>query len=137
LNAGQQLILRRGQEPIDLQAAIRESGTLDSTCTNDGTEFNASLRAERKILVAGVPPVSAGPEDATLHPTSDLQQNVGADFPKDGLPLEDPSTPSALVTELGKRGMDEEICDPITCNPAYRLDQPGVCGVPPIRPCTN
>jgi len=135
LNAGQQLVLRRGAEPTNLGAAIRESRALDSPCLNDGAEFEASLLAERKILVARLPPVGAGPDDATVHPVSDLQQIVSADFPKDGLPLEDSSTPSALVTELGKRGMDEEICDPITCNPAYRLEQPGACGIPPIKPC--
>jgi len=137
LNAGQQLVVRRGAKLTDLGAAIRASRSLDSPCVNDGAEFEASLLAERKILVAQLPPVGAGPDDATVHPVSDLQQIVSADFPKDGLPLEESSAPSALVSELSKRGMDEEICDPITCNPVYRLEQPGVCGIPPIRPCTD
>jgi hypothetical protein len=135
LNAGQQLVLRRGQKSTNLDAAIRESRALDSPCVNDAAEFNASLRAERQILVDRLPPVGARPGNAAVHPVSDLEQIVSADIPEDGLPLEDSSAPSALVTELGKRGMDEEICDPITCNPAYRTEQPGVCGVPPVRPC--
>jgi hypothetical protein len=137
VSAGQQLILERGQEPGDLRTVSRTSLARHSACVNEGTENAAALRAERALLIAGVPAVSAGTDDATGHPTSDLQQIVSADFPDGGLPLEDSSTPSALVSELGKRGMDEEICDPITCNPTYRLEQPGPCGIPPVRPCSN
>lgn len=136
VNAGQQLILERGQAPGALRAVSRESLARDSACVNDDTRNGAALRADRAILIGGAVAVSAGPDDATAHLTSDLLQIVKADIPADGLPLEDSSTPSALVAELSKRGLDEEICDPITCNPVFQLDKPGPCGVPPVRPCT-
>jgi hypothetical protein len=137
VNAGQQVTLQRNQAPTGPSAVSRESLARNSACVNDDTRYSTALHAERAILIGAVPAVSAGPGDATGHRTSDLQQIVKADFPADGLPLGDSVSPSALVVELGKRGADEEICDPITCNPVYRLDPPGPCGVPPVRPCTN
>ena len=137
VNAGQQLTLQRNQPPAGPRAVSRESLARDSACVNDDTRYSAALHAERAILSGAVPAFSAGLGDTTGHRTSDLQQIVKADFPADGLPLDNSATPSALVVELGKRGTDEEICDPITCNPVYRLDPPGPCGVPPVRPCTN
>jgi hypothetical protein len=138
VNAGQQLTLQRGQAPSGPRAVSRESLARNSVCVNDDTRYSGALQAERAILIGAAPAVSAGPDDASGHRTSDLQQIVEADFPADGLPLDDDSaTPSALVAELGRRGTDEEICDPITCNPVYRLDPPGPCGVPPVRPCTD
>jgi len=136
VNAGQQLILERDQTPGDLRAVSRESLARDSACVNDDTRYGAALHAERAILVGGAFAVSAGPDDTAGHLTSDLRQIVKADIPADGLPLEDFAAPSALVAELSRRGMDEEICDPITCNPVYQLDPPGPCGIPPVIPCT-
>jgi len=137
VNAGQQLILQRGQVAEDLRSVSRESLARNSACVNDRTQYPTALRAEQTILIGGAPAVSAGPGNATGHVISDLQQIVKADFPADGLPLADSASPSTLIAELGKRGMDEEICDPITCNPVYRLAPPGPCGIPPVRPCTN
>lgn len=137
VNAGQQLTLQRNQAPAGPRPVSRESLARISACVNDDTRYSAALHAERAILIGAVPAVSAGLGDGTGHRTSDLQQIVKADFPADGLPLDNSATPSALVVELGKRGTDEEICDPITCNPVYRLDPPGACGIPPVRPCTN
>jgi len=136
VNAGQQLIVERGQALGDLRDVSRESLARNSLCLNDDTRYRAALRAERAILIGGAPAVSAGADAAIAHPASDLEQIVSADVPVDGLPLEDSATPSALVTELGKRGMDEEICDPINCNPVYQLPAPPPCGVPPVRPCS-
>jgi ferric-dicitrate binding protein FerR (iron transport regulator) len=137
VNAGQQVTLQRNQAPTGPSAVSRESLARNSACVNDDTRYSTALHAERAILIGAVPAVSAGLGDSTGHRTSDLQQIVKADFPANGLPLDGSATPSALVVELGKRGTDEEICDPITCNPVYRLDPPGPCGVPPVRPCTN
>jgi Fe2+ transport system protein FeoA len=107
VKAGQQLTLRRGQAPGELRTVSRETLARSSSCQDDSTYYSAAVRAERAKLAAG-------------FPTSDLQQIVTADFPPHGLPLEESSTPSALILELSKTGLDEEVCDPITCNPAYR-----------------
>jgi hypothetical protein len=136
VNAGQQLILERGQPPGNLRVVSRESLARDSVCVNDLTRSRAALRAERAILFGGAVAVRAGPHGTAGHLTGDLRQIVKADIPADGLPLEDSAAPSALVAELSKRGLDEEICDPITCNPVFQLDKPGPCGNPPVRPCT-
>jgi hypothetical protein len=136
VNAGQQLILDRGQAPGDLRTVSRESLARNSACVNDGTRYGAALRAERAILIGGAVAVSAGPDDTAGHLTSDLRQIVKADMPAGGLPLEDSAAPSTLVAELSKRGLDEEICDPITCNPVFQLDKPPPCGIPAVRPCT-
>lgn len=137
VNAGQQLIIQRDQAPGDPRSVSRENLARNNACVNDDPQYRTALRAERTILIGSAPAVSAGPGNATGHVTSDLQQIVKADFPADGLPLLGSGSPSALIAELGKHGMDEEICDPITCNPVYRLDPPGPCGIPPVRPCTN
>jgi hypothetical protein len=138
VNAGQQLILQRGQAaPGDLRSVSRESLARNSACVNDDTQYPTALRADRTILIGGAPAVSAGAGNATGQVPSDLQQIVSADFPPDGLPLDASATPSALVNELGRRGVDEEICDPITCNPVYRLDPRDPCGVLTGRHCTN
>jgi hypothetical protein len=135
VDAGQQLTLRRGETPGDPRAVSRESLAHSSACFGEGTDFGAALRADRAILVSALPAVGANSGGAIETPASDLQEIVRADFPPDGLPLEGAGTPSALVTELNKRGMDEEVCDPITCNPVYQLDPPGPCGVPPEKGC--
>jgi hypothetical protein len=135
VNAGQQLTLRRGAPPGDLRAISRETLTRSSACADTSTDYSAALRAERAILGTAVAAVSAGPGEATRLPSSDLQQIVNADFPSHGLPLEEPTTPSTLITELSKIGLDEEVCDPITCNPVYQLEPPGPCGVPPQTGC--
>jgi hypothetical protein len=135
VNAGQQLTLRRGQAPGDPSAISRETLARSGGCPSHNTYFSAAVRAERAILATTVAAVSAGPGKAATLPMSDLQEIVKADFPPHGLPLEDPTTPSALITELSKTGLDEEVCDPITCNPVYQLDPPGPCGVPPQTGC--
>jgi len=135
VKAGQQLILRRGQAPGNPRTVSRESLARDNACASDSVNYGVALRAERTILIGGVPAVSAGPDGAAGHVSSDLQQIVRADIAEGGLAFEDSATPSTLITELGKRGMDEEICDPITCNPVYELP-PGPCGVPPVPGCT-
>lgn len=132
VEAGQQLTLRPGEAPGAPHPVSRESL---AACLGDGSEFGAALRAERAILAAALPAVSAGDARPGDRPVSDLRKIVRADFPTEGLPLEAPSAPSALVIELSKLGMDEEVCDPITCNPVYKVAPPGPCGVPPERGC--
>jgi hypothetical protein len=133
---GQQLILRSGPAPGELRSFSRKSLARNNACVDNDTRHGTTLGAERAILIGGLPAVSAGLDGATGHRANDLRQIVKADFPADGLPLEDSATPSALVAELGKRGADEEICDPITCNPVFQLPNPDPCGIPPVRPCT-
>jgi len=135
VNAGQQLIVRRGRPIGDPRAVSRESLVGNNACMNEDVTYRAAVRAERAMLSSGAAARSSIGA-AAGQPASDLGQIVKSDFPADGLPLEDAATPSALVTELGKRGMDEEICDPITCNPVYQLAPPPPCGVPPVRPCS-
>jgi hypothetical protein len=116
----------------------RESLQHGKACLGDRADLSATLRASRAMLAAGLPVVrtSAGAVDATpTPPVNDLLDIIRADVPADGLPLQASTAPSALVTELSKRGMDERVCDPITCNPVYQLDPPGSCGVPPERGC--
>ncbi len=134
VESGQQLTLRPGEAPGAPHPVSRESL---APCLGDGSEFGAALRADRAILAAALPAVSAGSGEARPgdRPVSDLRKIVREDFPPEGLPLEAPSAPSALVIELSKLGMDEEVCDPITCNPVYKVAPPGPCGVPPERGC--
>jgi hypothetical protein len=132
---GQQLTVRRGEAPEETRAVSHDSLVRINACAKTGSDFAAALRADRALLAAALPAVSAGDGGVVAAPASDLQDIVREDFPAGGLPLVGTATPSALVTELNKRGMDEEVCDPITCNPVYQLDPPGRCGVPPERGC--
>ena len=104
VTAGQQLSLRRGQAPGDLRAVSRETLARSSACADDSTYYSAAVRAERAILATAPPAVSAAHGEATGLPTTDLRQIVSADFPPHGLPLEELTTPSALITELTKCG---------------------------------
>lgn len=136
LAPGQELSVRQGEAPGPVRAVSRQRLARSSPCLHAGHDFDTTLRAEQQLLASGLPLVGADAVDATPTPPVDvLLDIVRADFPREGLPLQPPSPPSALVTELSKRGVDEEVCDPITCNPVYQLDPPGACGVPPQRGC--
>jgi hypothetical protein len=138
LEAGWQQTLRPGEDPAEPRVVARESLQRGKACLGDRADLSATLRASRAMLAAGLPMVitSPGAVDATpTPPVNDLLDIIRADVPADGLPLQASTAPSALVTELSKRGMDVEVCDPITCNPVYQLDPPGSCGVPPERGC--
>lgn len=136
IEPGQQLRLRAGQQPGEPHPLDRERLARSSPCLQPGDELERTLRTERALLATGLPLVSAGEVDATpTAPVDDLMDIVRQDFPSAGLPLQAPGAPSALVSELSKRGMNEEVCDPINCNPVYQVEPPGACGVPPERGC--
>ncbi len=134
-----QLTLRAGEDPGEPRPISRAALARSTACPTGTSGFAAALRADRVMLAAGLPGVGARGSvgSPVASPVvSDLQEIVRSDFPSDGLPLEGVAgTPSSLVTELSKLGMDEEVCDPITCNPVYKVDPPGPCGVPPERGC--
>ena len=136
LEAGQQLTIegdgtRREPTPTS-RLAVEHAGR----CVHRPEDTRATLTADRALLVSGLPQVSAQAVDATpIPPVDHLLDIVRMDVPADGLPLQPPSPPSALVTELNKRGVDEEVCDPINCNPVFQVEPPGRCGVPPARGC--
>jgi hypothetical protein len=136
LDAGQQLVVRRGEVLRDPSAVSRENLVGSSPCLAAATDHATTLRTDRVLLAIALPVVSADQVDASpAPPVNDLMDIIRMDLPSEGLPLQAPAAPSALITELSKRGIDEEICDPITCNPVYQLDPPGRCGVPPERGC--
>ncbi len=142
LAAGEEARVTPGGPASEPRALSESERSRIRACLDDDAAARSALRAQRAVLAVPVAAVSAtgggGGTTAAGSGTgamTDLQEIVLSDFPEGGLPLQAPGAPSALVTELSKRGADEEVCDPITCNPVYQLDPPGRCGVPPQRGC--
>jgi len=131
LESGQQVTVEPGRGAGAPRRFERDALALTSGCLRSGVDRDRALaRIPAPAAPGGAP---EAPPARRVPP--ELAPVVAADLPTETLPLGAAATPSALISELNKGGLEEETCDPITCNPVYEVAPPQPCGDPPTTGC--